>query len=272
LDSGGSRYGDSECGVCVAEACRTERDACAAEPSCAASLSCLEGCDVGATGNVAPDCRAGCPRPADAASRLAFEGFEECRGGAACPACGTGGAGGDSGAGGRDGGGGAEGQAVAHILDQRCAPSNLVNPCLRCFAERCCKTEAAYRANPESEPLDDCLRDCDDAPCLSACLERWPGAVDVVLSSNACGIRCGTDDTCLPGGPSELFQCMVDNCAAAKTACDIDPSCYVLSQCSVDCLDAPSPADCFDACEARATPEALDKRSQYDLCLSARCP
>lgn len=52
-------------------------------------------------------------------------------------------------------------------------------------------------------------------------------------------------------GSPDCMACVADRCCAQVTACDADPACNDLQQCALDCVGAPDPAGCRDACFAQ---------------------
>jgi hypothetical protein len=248
-------FGESECGQCVATECSAERSVCSAEPGCASYVSCLEACPVAGGGDVESVCEAACSRPEAGAAKSALDDYVACRKGASCAAC----ASPATGAGGSPGGTG--------ILGQQCEPSPLANACLKCIAESCCDTEAAYDGSSAAQELDDCVDACEDVPCQQTCFEQWPAEAQTVLDHDACNaMKCGTPEAC---SSSDGLLCLITHCADLYVDCYADLACFMLKECRLACnLDSA----CTDACDEAAPASAVAKYERYGLCLSNECP
>jgi hypothetical protein len=248
----GVTYASSNCGKCASSACANQRQVCLSEPSCAAFLECLDQCPVDASGDVVATCEAGCPDAQGEAATKAKEGVNGCRGfgpGAQCADCGA------------DGG-------VDPLPPEQCGASAKPPGCTKCLDENCCVSANACVTNQACIGLNTCWSACGDldATCKAGC-----------LSSNAAGSAdylrfqaCGTDKCGAECGASACNACVRQNCRNTQLACDLDPDCFVVGLCYVDC--PMSDGACFKKCRDSAPTESLQRFDAFSLCRSYACP
>ena len=249
--SSGVTYAASSCGKCVASGCANERQVCLSEPTCAAFLECLDQCPVDASGNAAATCEAACPEAQGDAATKAKEAVNGCRGfgqGAQCADCGV------------DGG-------VDPLPPEQCGGSTKPAGCAKCLDEQCCVSADACVKNQACIGLNGCWSACGDldATCKAGCFSTHAAGAADYLRFTACGSdKCGAE--C---GASACYSCARQNCRNTQLACDLDPGCFVLGLCYVDC--PVSDGACFKKCRDSAPTESLQRFDAFSLCRSYAC-
>jgi hypothetical protein len=239
-------YGDSACGLCVAEACSDTIEVCAADPECAAHLSCLLGCPIDASGDADLDCVAGCPAPTTVTGQNALTALTTCRqngDGAACVDCGH--------------------PPAGHpLLDQSCEPPTAVNACDRCEEELCCET----RCELACQGYVSCMQTCGGAAaCQDGCAASHPEGVGEFARWLGCQVPlCRDHCTSLVPGP--CLECGLVNCPHQFADCFSSPACYLRFLCGTRC----DSAACYQACDAQY-PEADALFGAFLLCVGESC-
>lgn len=231
-------FGTGECGICVeTKSCVAQLQACAADPSCAAYLECLDACPLGADGDADVACEQACPEVTGSAGQTAHQDFLKCRtsgDGAACVACGK------------------IDAPKSPVFQQTCPPDpppeDVGNKCYVCEDIHCCDTYAACHDDPECKALGDCVKACADIPCEDACYEAHPTGFSKWGDRVGCVLHfCADDDAC---GDVPLDPCVAcDNlhCADEDLACREDIECTLLRDCQTPC--DPTDDACRAACE-----------------------
>jgi hypothetical protein len=235
----GPAYGTSDCGKCVeGMACLSQKNACAADPSCAAYLDCLNGCPLGPNGDADPACEKACPAVSGTAGTTAKDALSECRtsgDGASCAACGQ------------------IPQPQNPIFHQMCAKSMESNKCYICEDEHCCDGYQNCLADKDCQDLQMCFQACPKADfyaCSYKCYQDFPKGFPRFSEKLTCIAHfCGDTDACGDAPEGSCVKCQNLHCADETAACDTDYQCALLQSCQLPC----NPADkaCFDACEKK---------------------
>jgi hypothetical protein len=259
-DAGG--FGTSACAACTRASCSADVDACSGEPDCNAWLECVDGCPVGASGNVEPGCESACPDATSSNGQTAQAALENCTAQnlPGCSACGAA----------PDGGGGGTGIAE---LDQSCPASDETDACYACWDTHCCDTEAACAASADCQATQDCTSACasGDWMCLQACFQANPkGAVEIQQRLVCRFAYCATGATCLDEDV-EAINCSNQYCMVVRTKCWLIPECYLISVCAGSCSGSPTPAACIDECKAAQPASAVQALEAFTDCSIANC-
>lgn len=239
-------YGDSACGLCVATACSGAIDHCAADPECAAHLSCLRACPLDASGDAAPACEAACPAPTTSAGQNALVALTSCRSigaGAQCEACGR--------------------EAMGHpLLDQICKEPTANDACARCEEERCCET----RCEAACQGYVSCMQGCGgQASCQNECAANHPEGVAELGRWLGCQVPL-CRDVCTSLVPGPCLACGLEHCAHQFADCFASPDCYLRFFCGTQCDET----SCYAACDA-AYPNADALFGAFLLCVGEHC-
>lgn len=268
-DAAGTTWGNSSCGTCVQSSCGSEIQTCSQDPGCAAHLTCLEACPVGADGDLDPGCEANCPAASGSTGVDAVQAFDDCRqtgAGASCAGCGgvapDGGDGGDADAG--------DGGCAVPLLCEQCAPSTDPNACYKCEDENCCDSHAACLADADCEVYRVCMQsECPSTYSLSQCIEFCDSAhgtagyekffTRVTCVEAKCLSECANETPCV--------KCENDHCASEFAECDSHEACSRASFCVGDCNGDQA---CLAGCKAKypGAEPALDAKIN---CLLAYC-
>jgi hypothetical protein len=254
-------YGASACGACVADACAAAIGTCNADPTCAASLSCLDGCAIADNGDADPTCEAACPAPSGSAGTSAFAGVTTCRkqgAGAACQACGA-----------VDGG--TDGSAAcitSPLLTQTCAPSSQTSACTKCELEKCCKSvDKAINGGPATD-FADCWNACNDHKCVVDCEQKYPSGIQGFGEYASCtAVNCQAPGLCPTS--SKCTLCEFQKCACELTACELDVGCWNINDCVGRCNTAD--VACGKACATGADPKSAALNNSLAVCVTQKC-
>lgn len=239
------RWGDSECGACVAEACAEPITACESEPECAAYVECLRDCPLVEGADAEPACEAACPIPSGAAADGARKALELCRAsgpGVECASCGR-------------------APSLHPLLSQTCASPTALDACDRCEEEFCCET----RCDAECQSYVSCIQACGG---MLSCEDTCNSTHAAGAQKTGSWLGCQTALCPVCGGlvPGECFQCALDNCPNQFAACFDDRSCFLRFLCGRNCqTDA-----CYDDCDDRY-PEADALFASFLLCTGESC-
>lgn len=273
LDSSAANYSNSACGKCVAQACNTAIMACESDPDCSAYLACLDGCAVGADGDVEPTCAAACPKGTSSSGTAAEMQLTTCRtsgAGAACSACGI-----DSGSAGNP------------IVHQKCTPMNDVSQCAICEDDHCCQTYAACHADPDCHAMQRCLVDCysgvsDDAgspqggapdggSCDLICAAAHPkGLVEWAPRDTCISVFCTVACENPPMPPLDpCLACIYSKCADEFADLNGTPDGYLFAACITVCPSGANP--CTAACMSKY-PTTMGPENALISCQQASCP
>ncbi len=263
-------YGESDCGVCVLDACTEEIEACSSDPGCTSYLECLLACPVDPQGNAELDCDQACVTGDSSETLNAVSDVRICRSseaGADCAPCGVPKLDEDS------------------VLTQACEPKQAPrgNVCRQCFFDKCCDTwDACFDGgNPDCESLVvDCLAGCDEYPiegCVSACFDQHPESVSTYLEQQRCALlKCASDKTgdqaCDASTRDDCEVCMVEDCEASLNDLIQTEAGLLAWACLGDCsqADGGSTPSCIEAC-FDDHPSAVVELSAYGECISYLC-
>ena len=244
-------YAASPCGSCVVDVCADERATCFAEPTCAAYLDCLDGCDVDSGGDAATECEVACPSPEGDAADAAKLELDRCRftgPGSECPSCQV------------------EGEPTHPLLEQSCPASTAPEPCAWCREESCCDTLERCNESPECIAFNDCRGACaGDALCDLDCFAAHPEGAQLLGQHAAC-VAVSCPDVCGFDTPCE--KCTSAECANSYLLCFADAGCYAAAICIVEC---DYDLDCDHPCMADVTADQLSKIDNLVECTSASC-
>ncbi|MFO0556043.1 MAG: hypothetical protein U0271_47130 [Polyangiaceae bacterium] len=259
-------YAGTKCEQCDKTACASERDACAADASCAGYLTCLSKCGLADNQDAEPSCEADCAA-AHGTSAALLDAFRTCRAGADCSAsadtqCDRAAVG---------GGGGAGGAALCEspaYLDQTCPASTEPDACFKCNYEKCCDSVDEIFGTGPAADLTQCWLQCasGDSACEKACFDQYPDGVDGFGKWWACSnVQCGE-----PDGPctvsNQCNQCQYDSCECEYAACEGEPECFLAFYCFSICDDTA----CLESCQAEH-PTGLEAMNSLIVCVSQRC-
>jgi hypothetical protein len=260
---GGMTFGESPCGVCVAQACAGPIAACADEPECVAYLACLDQCGLADDGNVDEACAAACPTGDSTSARQDELAVAACRTGgpaATCGACGS-----DAG-------------IADSIIHEHCPDKMGPYTCDTLIQDSCCEPAQACSNDPGCSAIVACASACpsDDnevadagffLSCTEACVAQHATArahfVAYLLCVNAnctdaplCG---GTPEPCRPCYnkycAQQLFELLSAPGGIGLEYC-ITYFCPVTqsTSCPMNCLyqypEASGPLNAFDACQS----------------------
>jgi hypothetical protein len=262
-----SVHAASACGQCVAEQCKGERRGCAAEPACAAYLTCADACPSAASGDIDPACEAACSRPSEPAGAAAFDAFTLCRtrgAGASCRACGP-----------------RSSRYRDPILQQVCtspappltAPITFCGTlteavaldCRRCQYERCCETRGACDDSPKCVELRACVTDCSSIN--RECFAKYDDAVVGLLGAHRVCTRVWCSARCITKPLDACHECIHEQCGDETVALYGSGQGVLLDDCEFDCKgDAGCSARCLSD-----HPSLTSARASYDLCIVKRC-
>ena len=218
--AGDSGWSSGECGRCLADACKPQREVCNVEPSCAAHLACADACAAGPDGRVAAACLAACPGGDNAVasrSRKAYDGCITDPAPAACAACPK------------------PPNTTDPILAQKCPASAETNTCFKCEDEKCCDTFAACDANPDCrKAIQPCIVACaGNTTCVDGCYKDHPQGLVAWAPRQACLLaRCRAD---CGAKPDTCVDCVIDKCAQTFTRCYADVDCFLITECNARC-------------------------------------
>lgn len=251
-DSGGggretpTTYRESACGGCVSASCSVSIEGCAADPECAAFLSCLDDCPIATGGDADEACEAACPQPAAATGQNALTALASCRtlgAGAECPACGH--------------------PPEGHpLLEQACAPPTASDACDRCEEERCCET----RCDAACQGYVSCMQTCGaEATCEDGCAASHPEGVAAFGLWLGCQVPLCRDH-CKTIVPGPCLECGLVHCSPQFADCFSTPSCYLRFLCGTRC----STAECYQACDTQFA-EANALFGALLLCIGDNC-
>ncbi len=272
----GGPFAGSECHRCLDDSCQEELAGCRSDPQCAGFWRCLGSCPVGTAGNAEPSCESRCtagnPPPSTSAQRV-MTALGRCRKesrGAACYACGQVPIGPGN---------------VSPLLAQQCTQpppavgvTDVKALCWRCDNAHCCESYARYAADAEAVELLGCIQECRKltdpagyATCNTDCRNRHSGGVAAYASRLTCMIyHCAA--ACGATG-NRCFDCGKRNCTRERTACDLNLECWLLQECTGDCLGKGHIAGtaCHQACQRGASSEANTMYQSILICTSAAC-
>jgi hypothetical protein len=244
-------WSDGTCGVCFAQNCASQRDACAGDPDCASYLTCLEACEAEPKDGP-PDaaCAGACQAPEGTAARAAYDNLDYCRtqgdGAKLCETCG-----------------------FEPPQGQDCAPSTDPNPCYACEDENCCESYEAYAANPEAKAIYDCILTCTQppyAPCQEQCVLDHPdGAADWGARLGCNTVHCSDTSTCGEVPLDACLTCVYGKCGDPYQACSADAECFRIMLCTAACPD-----ECAGECAAEH-PDAAELYNDFALCAKNEC-
>jgi hypothetical protein len=257
---GGAPAGSNACSSCIAEACTTAVDACAADQTCSAYLACLSACPEDGDGLVDPACILACPAPTTDPGTSAFEQLNVCRAigeGARCASCGA----------------TTQHADPAGVLGQMCPDSTDPNACYACEDESCCETWAAYDASPEAKTFFECFRTClqsNGEGCVQPCYEAHPGGFELAAKRWAClQVYCVDEGVCNSGPLAPCVACGNQYCAAPFVELITNPAGFIFTyQCTPFC--APGDKPCIDAC-LEAYPQAAPLFDAWTSCVVSQC-
>lgn len=213
-------WAGGDCGRCLADACKPQREVCNVEPSCAAHVTCADACAPGPDGRVAAACLAACPRGDNAVasrSRKAYDGCITDPVASACDAC-------------------PKATATKEpILDQKCGPSTETNTCFKCEDEKCCETFAACDVNQDCrKAIQPCIVGCNgDKKCVDDCYKAHPQGLEAWAPRQACMLvqcraECGAK-------PEKCVDCIATKCAQPYVRCQSNVDCFLIMECSARC-------------------------------------
>jgi hypothetical protein len=255
----------SDCGVCVAQACQQQIQACSNDPSCTARYACLLSCPTAMNGDADPTCEARCPSVSGATGMLAAQELADCRvrgAGALCAACGHLP---------KDDGG-----TQNPILNQQCPPSTETNPCWKCEAEHCCNTEQACLADADCQTLKKCISGCQNADggadgmdaCSYACWQSAPRPAAAKLAAIETCVVVFCNGASLCGPLDDCSSCDVQQCLNTFVACKSDLDCNLIGTCIGACPFADGP--CIDNC-VQTHPNGAKLFDDEFVCSTSRC-
>jgi len=248
---GSNRFEDSECGTCIADACREGVADCSSEPECANYLSCVNDCEVLEDGTPDQQCEAACGEPVGSAAKTALSAYAECRSvgeGTSCAGC------------------GAE-QELHPLLTQACGPSASPSLCGACIDEYCCESFGSCIVNnPACTALLNCIGQCNGDPCIEGCYDTHVDALEDFLAVGTCtSYHCA--GACAGAALAPCQQCQLDGCPNTYVLCSADPGCFQLQRCLAICND---PA-CEDQCRAAAPADTVALLDALLECARQEC-
>ncbi len=272
-DATSASFGTSACGSCVATACASAITACNGVPDCAAYLSCLDGCPVGAGGGVSASCQSGCAPATSSAGQQAQGQLTACMtsgAGASCSAC----------------GGVSDAGAEGGILHESCPPDpDAANPCNACIHEQCCDPRLTCLNDPSCLALLDCESDClsglpDDGGATATPPDGGPYSCDQWCNAKndpalgewaqlmACSqVLCDNASAC--GGADTCTTCNDTSCASEYFALVSTPDGYLWGDCIAQC--ATTDTACNSGC-GTAYPSISAQISAWGTCIQQHCP
>ncbi|MBM4342019.1 MAG: hypothetical protein FJ100_01380 [Deltaproteobacteria bacterium] len=224
---------------CMQAKCASQVTACKADPVCAASYKCIEGCkDIA--------CLAKCPQPPEtnaAASALQVcSSKQQCVPGATTPVCGNG----------------------------TCEPGETASTCAQDCKGAVCGNNVCEAPGENAET---CAKDCKSSGpvCGNGACEsgETPSncSADCKTTTGGCGDgKCTSGETCpMDCDPvyTKSFQCVWSTCPSQMAACGAKKDCVDFYNCLISCK-------CDTACmESKCTSMAL--KVQAELTAMAQC-
>lgn len=275
-------FAGSACRACEQRSCAQEQKACAAEPSCALYLSCMDRCPLDAQGGVDSTCESTCGQKISSSQgRTARASLGVCRAStheATCMSCGL---------------TACPGTRLVQACPGSMAGSDMgqLSACRRCAESSCCESLAACRADKSSGGCDSLYQECiigapsscTDALAFSkflyACLLKHEPGLRLYGEHYGCvRSRCSEGDSCLQDScaavPTPLpvlacAQCRRDRCGCVSAQEDADPDAQLLSAC-LSASNCGADKNCVAKC-ALAHQKGLDPLTASLSCASKSC-